>query len=176
MLDRFLTGSRGRPDDRRTATPMLVFALALLAPLASTRADERVTPPPPLLMSHVLHARGLDEHGHQAAIEAARWTPRLALSASYERASGSWPHNQALLLARLSWPLERSPGADAIADQRARRQAGSERQRLVDRIAATWERRRQADELEDDLAAELTAEETEAELDVLSGRADEDGP
>jgi len=118
----------------------------------------------------------LSPPSHSLAAAAARWLPTLSVGAIFERSRGPASHDQTTVLGQLSWPLDDKLSSEELFRDRLLRQASRERQRLLDRIAATWQRRRQAQERADDLEAELGTQEADAELDVLTGRADEDGP
>jgi len=127
-------------------------------------------------MERAVLARGLSPPSHSLAAAAARWLPTLSVRAIFERSRGPESHDQTTVLGQLSWPLDDKLSSEELFRDRLLRQASRERQRLLDRIAATWQRRRQAQERADDLEAELGTQEADAELDVLTGRADEDGP
>jgi hypothetical protein len=126
-------------------------------------------------MKRSIQSRGLSPLAGPTALAAARWLPTLTVGAIVERSSGASARDHTMVVGALSWPLEAESSAE-VENERWRRQASADRQRLVDRIAESWRRRRQAQALEDDVAAELGTEEADAELDVLTGRADEDGP
>ena len=123
-----------------------------------------------------MRLRACEDRDRGAAAAAARWMPQLRLHAIVDRALGPLGHDDMMLLGELAWPLGRSAPGDEIAASRARRQTSAERQRLLDRIGDAWHRRRQADDREDEIAATLEAEEADAELDAITGRAAEDGP
>jgi hypothetical protein len=127
-------------------------------------------------MERALPSRGL-EPPPVARVVAARWLPKLTLAAVVERSLGASVHDQITLLGSLAWPLddERSNGV-GLEHERLRRISAQKRERLVDRIAAAWQRRARAETLADEVDAALSAEEADAELDVLTGRVDEDGP
>jgi hypothetical protein len=127
-------------------------------------------------MERAVLARGLSPPSRPLAAAAVRWLPTLTIGAVFERSRGPLSHDQTTVLGHLSWPLDDRRSSDELSRERLHRQASTERQRLLDRIAATWQRRRQAEERNDDLEAELGTQEADAELDVLTGRADEDGP
>jgi hypothetical protein len=127
-------------------------------------------------MERALRSRGLDPPPPGAAVEAARWLPRLTLGAIVDRALGPTAHDQTTVIGTLAWPLDERSSGLALEQERLRRKTASQRQRLLDRIAEVWQRRLQAQTLADDVESELSIEEADAELDVLTGRGDEDGP
>jgi hypothetical protein len=174
MFDRFLTESPNRRDDRRTAILMLVLSQVVVATSAAARADEPAAAPP--LMERALAARGLDPPPVARAV-AARWLPTLTLAAAVEQSAGAGVGDQITVLGSLSWPFDDGrPSGIGLEHERLRRTSASRRQRLVERIAEAWQRRLQAETLADDVEATLSADEADAELDVLTGRLDEDGP
>src|SRR5262245_13470282 len=103
MFDRFLTESRIRRDDRRTAILMLVLSQVVVATSATARADEPAAAPP--LMERALRSRGWEPPSVARAI-AARWLLTLTLAAVVEQAVGATLHDQVTLLGSLSWPLD----------------------------------------------------------------------
>jgi hypothetical protein len=109
-------------------------------------------------------------------VKAARWLPQLTVGAIVERSLGPTAHDQTAIVGTLSWPLDDHSSGMALEHERLRRTTARQRQRLLDRIAETWQRKLQAQELADDVDSELSTEEADAELDVLTGRSDEDGP
>lgn len=170
MSSRSLTGSRRRSEARRAATcPMIVFAIAAVSPLASAGAQER--PPPASLIDRGLRHAGLAEPNVSAqALAAARWLPELRLTAIVERGDGSGlTRASTTVLGQLSWPLGRTGVADTLAAERDARWRSQARERLADRIAEAWQRRRHAEELADDLAARLAEDEADAELEAIVG-------
>jgi hypothetical protein len=127
-------------------------------------------------MERALRARGLGVPISEAALRAARWLPTLTLGATVERALAPSAHDQTTVLAALSWPVDERTSGVGLEHERLRRTTTLSRRRLLDRIAEAWQRRRHADTLADAIEAQLSAEEADAELDVLTGGADGDGP
>jgi hypothetical protein len=158
----FLTELWRTADDRRAATCLMtVFAIAVVSPSASARADERAPPAASLI------DRGL----------AASFVPQLRLGAAVERSH--WQGRSAvdtIVYGELVWPLGRAPAGHAIAASREGQQRAAARETLVERIAAAWHKRRQADDLADEIAARLAHEEADAEIEALTGDATEDEP
>lgn len=173
MADAFLTRCQARNDDRRTATLMLAMVLALATGVRSARADDDVAPPS--LISRALRLRRCEDQDRSAAAATAHWLPRLRVRAIVERSGGPLSHDNTMVLGELAWPLGRGVTGDAVMADRTRRLTSADRERLVDRIADAWRRRRQLGDARDELDATLDAEEAEAELDALTGR-DEGGP
>lgn len=173
----FLTRSRGRREDRRTATCLMTaISIAVVSPLAPARADERA--PPASLIDRALRNAGLCPTAPLDGVrEAARFVPELRLGATVGRAQLPWgTRDETLVYGALAWPLDRASAGSAVDEARYDRQRVKRREDLIDRIAATWHRREQADRIDDDVAAELAAEEADAELDALTGAAVEDEP
>jgi hypothetical protein len=175
MRSAFLTGSRRRTDDRRAATwLMTVLSIAVVMPPASARSDDRV---PSSLIARALGNELPGTPPSETAIAASWWVPELRIAAGVAQTELSGKHRlDATVFGELAWPIGRSPVADAIAGARARRQRSSERDALVEQIAATWHARLRADELADDLEAQLDVEEADATLDALTGAAAGDRP
>jgi hypothetical protein len=155
---------------------MTAISIVVVSPLAPARADERE--PPASLIDRALANAGLCPTPPLDGVRAAaQWIPELRLGAVLTRARLPWGSlDETVVYGALSWPLDRSPVGAAIDEARVDRQRTRRREDLVERIAATWHRREQAYRIEDDIDAELTAEEADAELDALTGSAVEDEP
>jgi len=131
---------------------------------------------PSSLMERALRRAGLGERSRAEAIVAAQWVPELRVRAAVESAAGPTSQLSLLFVGELAWPLGRSTATEAVAAERLTRQTSAQRQRLIDSIAEAWQRRQRAADLQDDVAAELTAEEADAELEARTGEAAESGP
>ncbi len=169
-----LTGSRARTDDRRTAICLMTaLALVVVSPLARAQADE-LAPPASLIGRALRRSDGCTAHPSERAATAAQWMPELRLGAAARHADwAAGSSTETLIYGALAWPLDRAPVGDALAVAQRTRQCAEARTSLVERIAAAWHRRLQAEALADDVAAELATEEADAELEALT---DEDAP
>ena len=173
MRSGFLTTLRLRRENRRTAIWMSL-TIAVMAGSQSARADE---PAPASLMTRALRYNGYDEATRGRALEAAPWLPVLRVHAVVERTPSLYGYQSTQIMGELAWPLGRTPALDAIAEAQTRRLASVGRQRLLDHIADVWRRRQHARDQRDDVSRRLAAEETQAELDALTGDRDrERGP
>jgi hypothetical protein len=177
MRSRFLTALQARRDHRRTAIWMSL-GIAVMVQSMSARADEAaptfssaslpVSLPAPL-MTRALHYNGYDPQRRSGASAAAQWMPALRVHATVERTPGRLGYNGTQLYGELAWPLGRTPAGDSVAEEQSRRQTSAGRQRLLDHIAEVWRRRQHASDHKDDLERRLAVEESQAELDVLTG-------
>src|SRR5260370_23210829 len=103
------------------------------------------------------------------ALTYARFIPELHLrgiTQQSQRPSRASVEN--IVMAELSWPLDRSPAVEATAAARDLRQREAARESLVSRIVDSLHQREQALERADDIAAD----EADAELDALTGEVD----
>ena len=165
MHSRFLTASQARRENRRTAIWMSL-AIAVMVHSSSARADE---PAPASLMTRALRYNGYDEPSRGGALAAAQWMPALRVHAIVERTPTLLGYRSTQIVGELAWPLGRTPILDSVAAEQSRRQSSAGRQRLLDHIADVWRRRQHARDHQDDVARQLAAEESQAELDVLTG-------
>lgn len=178
MTKAFLTESRRKRDDRRTATCLMtLLSIAVMSPLAPARADEPA--PPASLIARALRYAGLDrdEAAGSGALAASRWLPQVHVGAAITRAQlPAGAHDETEVWGALTWPLDPTAVGAARDELRNDRWRLAARSDLVDRLAATWHRRTQADRIGDEVAAELELEEADAEIDALTGDALEDQP
>ena len=165
MRSRFLTVSQARRENRRTAIWMSL-SIAVMAHSKSAWADE---PAPASLMTRALRYNGFDRPSRGGALTASQWMPQLRVHALVERTPGRLGFNGTQLWGELAWPLGRTPISDAVAEGQSRRQTSAARQRLLDHIAEVWRRRLHARDHADDIERELATQESQAELDVLTG-------
>jgi hypothetical protein len=159
-----LTRSRCSTDDRPAAICLMtILATLVVSPPALAQGDERV--PPPLIERALRLPRAAPS---DAAMTAATWLPELRLHAIVEQSTWLGHHGATTtILGELAWPLDRTPVGSAVDAARVRRQRAAARESLVERIATAWHERRRAEEAADDVAAELSREEADAELDAL---------
>ena len=164
----FLTGSRPTTDDRRAATwLMTVFTIVAASPSAPARADE---PVPSSLMVRALRNDNPGRPASERAASVAPFIPQLRLRAVV--AQGQWPGRsrvETTLVGELAWPLGRTASTDAVTAAGDRRQRSAARDSTVEALAAAWHARLAADDVTDDLEAELAAEEADATIDALVG-------
>jgi hypothetical protein len=95
--------------------------------------------------------------------------PVLRVHAIVERTPSLTGYQSTQIVGELAWPLGRTPALDAIAEARTQRQLSVGRERLLDHIADVWRRRQHARDQQDDVSRRLAADETQAELDALTG-------
>jgi hypothetical protein len=171
MQKPFLTRLRRSTDDRRAATCLMTVVSLLVSPLALAQGDERApsaSAAPSSLIERALQP--LSEGSvSERAMAAATLIPELRLRAMFSDATWTGYHQfNATIVGELAWPLGRTPVGAAVDEARVRRQRSAERKSVVDQIAASWRERRRAEEMGDDIAAELAAEEADADAEALT--------
>jgi hypothetical protein len=151
---------------------MITFALAAVSPVASSTADER-SPPASLIARGLRHAGLHRPSVSERVLAAARWVPALGVGVAVERDAATTRSFAATrVYGQLAWPLGRAPTGDTIAAERDLRWRAAARDRLIDRISEAWQRRQHAAEIADDIAARLSEDEADAEIEALVGAED----